>query len=277
MIERIIPRHSLLFYALCKKGVTYTFRFGVMILFSSIANAYLLDWTQVNWNPSTSASQFASFNDVDNSQIDISISISLNGASNLGAPTSIVNDNIKLGVNYSNRNRQTNYIDVTLIFSQAVQFVSFSLNDVDKGGTSSNAYWEDVIENIEASMNGTQAITTPTFIGSEIATDTVTEPGDILYRGTESNSWDSDSRLTLSWQTAIDKVSFRYSGGENTINNPSYQTIGLSGVSFHHYTAVPESNTYLAGALGSIAVLFMFLRKRRTGLSRSLQKQRYLR
>ena len=228
--------------------------------------AYELNWADENWSGSYSASQYQTLTDVDGSGIDVSISILLSGASSLASSTQISGENMILGIDYKNRNRYHNYIDVTISFSSYVDNVSFSLNDVDKGGTGSNAYWEDVIENISGNgLNNNPTNASATW-GSGITADSNSDWGETMYRGTESNNWDNASQLNLAWSNPVDSLTFRYSGGENTISNPNYQVIGFSGIRFHEYNAVPEPSTYLFGGMSLAAIVFTFLRKRKRNM-----------
>lgn len=226
---------------------------AMALLFTTIAHAYELDWSDVSWTGSTNSNQSDTFLNVDGSGIDVSISLSIS-TGNFATSTFISNDNMLLAADYPDRDRLGNYIDVSFSFSKPVRTVSFSLNDVDRGGTSSSAYWEDVIENL--SGDGTAS-----FVGSEITVDTTTDPGDTLYRGQDYNNWNSDSRLTLFWDSAVSNVSFRYAGGENTRRNPGYQIIGMGNITF--YEAVPEPSTYIFGGLISLAMIGFIIRRKR--------------
>ena len=231
-------------------------------LMVNCCNAFELNWADENWSGSTSATQFQTLTDVDGSGMDVSVSLVLSGASSFASSTSISGNNMILGVDYSDSNRQHNFIDVTISFSSMVQYVSLELNDVDKGVSNHGAYWEDVIENISGTGLGGPVTASATW-GMDISPDSYSDPGETMYRGTGNNNWDAASRMTLTWQSPVSQVTFRYSGGNDTFSNPAYQVIGFKGIGFYEYSAVPEPSTYLLGAMGSITLAFSFYRKRK--------------
>ena len=255
--KRIIPTNISLLRVLSKVTIG--------VLFATLpkhAYGFELNWQEVDWDSSDDPIQEQFIENVDESQIDISISLSISGVDSFGSDTVISDGNLLLGANYNDRSRVFNHIDVNIRFSSAVSNVFFSLEDVDKGGSGTNAYWEDIIENAEASMDQTPVASTNVDIGSTIITDTATDPGDILYRGSQSDSFSERSRLIFLWEAPVDQLSFRYSGGENTRSNPSFQVIGLSGISFHEYNAVPEPGTVVTATMIALLLGFITWKKR---------------
>ncbi|MCG8525290.1 MAG: PEP-CTERM sorting domain-containing protein [Opitutales bacterium] len=232
------------------------------LLLSTIVSqlfAYELDWTEVDWLEGDEAVQQQTFYNVDGSTIDTSISLVISGSDSFGSNTTISNRNLRLGANYRDVNRSLNYIDVEIIFSSAVTNVSLSLNDIDKGGSGTRGYWEDIIENIRASNENTPVEIREANPGSQLIIDMESDAGDVLYRGSRSDQFTDQSRLYLAWEDPLDRLSFRYSGGENTYSNPSYQVVGMSGIKFE-YSPVPEPGTMLAGGMGLLVILYSFIR-----------------
>jgi hypothetical protein len=119
--------------------------------------AQLLDWNQLDWSR---GAESQTFTNVDNSGIDITISLSLSydsatyrnksnsystttnwlsqgpdDDSTFGGDGSAQNgQSLYLGLNFASDDRTRSYLDVTISFSQSVQNVSFDLFDVDTYG-----------------------------------------------------------------------------------------------------------------------------------------------
>ncbi len=218
-----------------------------MVVFITHAQSSELDWTQVNWN---SGNTSQTFNDVDGSGIDITISLTINGGFYY-SPLDDSNSSSSLVIfpDFSTDNPSTSFIDVNISFSSTVYSADFSLLDVDRGRSGNISYWEDIIEDIQASNEGNTTDDLTITAGSEIRT--VTNSGETEYRGRSNQNWNDASTLQIAWAAPVDNISFRYSSGSRAISNPVAQVIGLSNITF---TPVPEPGAYVTG-LCALALL----------------------
>lgn len=268
---------------------------------AACAQTSILDWNTVDWTATGAAGSTISqtFTNVDSSGIDITISLTLTGDRERhkkkgkdrydaysdwidGGPddnntfggdgATQGGESLYLGINLASDDITQSYLDVTIEFSQAVNSASFSLYDVDRygynywGGYETGIQFEDVIEQIEGSYMSTTVAGSVTHNTSYI--NQITNTSGTAYIGNTDlyNVYDQDdnpaSTLNLAWSSPVDTISFRYGTGPGAVADPGNQAIGMSGISFYQYQAVPEPGTYLLGALGSLTLFFSFIRRR---------------
>jgi hypothetical protein len=109
----------------------------------------------------------------------------------------------------------------------------------------------------DAKMDVTDYGSGPAYVGDTIQND----------NGNDQND-NPASTLNLSWNNPVDSVSFRYTTGPGAVRDPGQQAIGLSGIAFHQYNAVPEPGTYLIGFLGLGANFFSIYRRQKKSKDR---------
>lgn len=265
---------------------------------TSVLDWNTVDWTATGGAGSTISQTFTN---VDGSGIDITISLTLTGDTvyhqdpnrwwrNYNTTSDWINggpddnntfggdgatqagESLYMGIDLASDDITQSYLDVTIQFSQAVSSASFSLYDVDRygynyqGGYETGIQFEDVIEQIEGSYMSTTVAGSVTHNTSYInqftnASGTAYMGNTDLYDVYDQND-NPASTLNLAWSSPVDTISFRYGSGPGAVADPGTQAIGMSGISFYQYQAVPEPGTYLLGALGSLTLFFSFIRRR---------------
>ena len=257
------------------------------VLFPALSHAVVLDWDTVDW---TGGSFSQTFTNVQGSGMDVTITLSITGASfaswngqvqpddnnrlggDDGYPYQAQGEGVDSSGNPSEeslhlhmdsvQNDFRGYIDVQIAFSQAATGVSFQLFDVDRGGDGDTTRtFEDVIGDIQGTRDGSQiAPSTVSYDSSGIDEDT--RDGSPIYRGGYYSPDASNSVLGLSWDTqVVDSVSFRYYAGDLTNSTPGTQGISISDIEFNN--AVPEPGTMTAGVLLLAGLCALELRRRR--------------
>ena len=254
------------------------------VLFPALSHAVVLDWDTVDW---TAGSFSQTFTNVQGSGMDVTITLSITGASfaSWNGQTQ-PDDNSRLGGDggsgqgelydsYGNlseeslhlhmdsvQNNFRGYIDVKIEFSQAAAGVSFQLFDIDRGGDGDTTRtFEDVIGDIQATRDGSQV--DPATVSYDSSGINMTyRDGSPVYRGSYYSPDAPNSVLDLAWNTqVVDSVSFRYYAGNLTNSTPGTQGISISDIEF--YNAVPEAGTMTAGVLLFAGLCALEFRRRR--------------
>jgi hypothetical protein len=232
--------------------------FLCLFVFASAAEAVTLDWDGVAWTPGSLSNSY----DIDPAKAgnDITVTVSGNTAQlqpELVAPnpmTPAVTTNFQgglgttqntfcLAVNFTNQSQfVTVTVDFSALYTAGVQYVSFTLFDIDFAAASGNNY-QDLLSNIVAtSIDGTTQVAatiTPgannTRSGSgltQVVNGTVSTP--------DNGPSSGNGNVTISFgATAIKSFTFTYGSGSGTVADPTYQHVGMHDITF---TPVPEIN-----------------------------------
>jgi hypothetical protein len=234
------------------------------------ANAVVLDWNTVSWTAGSLSNSY----DIDPAKAgsDITVTVSGNTAQlqqelasgnpmtpaitpdfqgGLANPT----NTLCLAVNFTDQTQAvTVKVDFSALYTAGVQNVSFTLFDVDYSNVSGNTY-QDLLTAIKAtSIDGTTLIA-PTITTSSNNTQSGTGTSQIvtgIVNTSDLGPSSGNGNVTISFgAAAIKSFTFTYgSGGPAGITDPTYQHVGINGISF---TPVPEMNPAL-GAVGSCLI-----------------------
>jgi hypothetical protein len=234
------------------------------------ANAVVLDWNTASWTAGSLSNSY----DVDAAKTgnDITVTVSGNTAQlqkelasgnpmtpaitpdfqgGLANPTST----LCLAVDFADQTQAvTVKVDFSALYTAGVQNVSFTLFDVDYSNVSGNTY-QDLLTAIKAtSIDGTTMIA-PTITTSSNNTQSGTGTSQIvtgIVNTSDLGTGSGNGNVTISFgAAAIKSFTFTYgSGGPSGITDPTYQHVGINGISF---TPVPEINPALS-AVGSCLI-----------------------
>jgi hypothetical protein len=231
------------------------------------ADAVTLNWSAVTW----AAGSLNNSYDVDaaNTGNDITVTVSGNTAqlqkelaSGNPMTPAITPDfqgglanpvnTLCLAVDFADQSQAvTVRVDFSALYTAGVQNVSFTLFDVDYSNVSGNTY-QDLLTAIKAtSIDGTTMIA-PTITTSSNNTQSGSGTSQIvtgLISTTDTGPGSGNGNVTISFgAAAIKSFTFTYgSGGPSGVTDPTYQHVGINGISF---TPVPELNPAFS-AVGS--------------------------
>lgn len=293
-----------------KKSVVVHFAgaFLALALLSAPARAYVLDWDSVNWpnnrqwNDVTGAVS-TTFNNVDGSGINVTITVTQSNTTNdadtfnpggtpedtgLALNSGSLEDALQVDLNADDfvdstfGNGGDDYLTISITFSATVDFVSYTLKDIDLGNSGGSTYQDSVLfnsSNLPSSLTrlGSNGDGTGSFDAQIVSGNTAIR-GIATFNGTSStaNRLGNENDNFTSGNVQVDYAgnfssgtafSFEY-GSLNgssvglSFGNPTQQRIALLDITF----TVPEPSTYAAGALLLGAALVAGLRRaRRTG------------
>lgn len=235
------------------------------------ANALVLDWDTVAWNPGSLINSYDLNGDAVN---DFTARITSQQANiwavdpATGTQTPAVNQSLTGGLspvqnslNLAANLKTQSDVTIQLSFTGALagaNNVSFSLFDIDVTTNS------DIISGIYGvAYDGTHIAATITNLGSAVSL-TGTGLNQVLTGNAASADNSSDGNVTISFgSTIITDVFFTFS---NTAGAPRFQNIGIGDISF---TPVPEMNPAMVAAASCIgAVVLTILLQRRARRTR---------
>jgi hypothetical protein len=156
-----------------------------------------------------------------------------------------------LAVNFTDKTQfVTVTVDFSALYTLGVQNVSFTLFDIDFSNVSGNTY-QDQLSSITALSIDGSTLVAPTITTS--VSNTLTGSG-LTYVVTGNASVNDlgsntgNGNVTISFgTTAIKSFTFTYGSGSGTVDDPTYQHVGIHDITF---TPVPEINPAWS-ALGS--------------------------
>jgi hypothetical protein len=239
------------------------------------ANAVILDWNTVPWTAGSLSNSY----DVDasNAGNDITVAVSGNTAQlqkelasgnpmtpaitpdfqgGLANPT----NTLCLAVNFTDQSQAvTVTVNFSALYTAGVQNVSFTLFDVDYSNVTNNTY-QDLLTGIKAtSIDGTTMIA-PTITTSANNTQSGSGLSQIVTGITstaDTGPGSGNGNVTISFgANAIKSFTFTYgSGGPSGVTDPTYQHVGIDGITF---TPVPEVNPTWS-AVGSCLLAFALI------------------
>jgi hypothetical protein len=222
------------------------------------ANAVILDWNTVSWTAGTLSNSY----DVDPAKAgnDITVAVSGNTAQlqqelasgnpmtpaitpdfqgGLASPT----NTLCLAVNFSNQSQAVAVtVNFSALYTLGVQNVSFTLFDFDFSAASGNNY-QDQLRGITAtSIDGVTLVapTITTSANNTLSGSGLTQVVDGTVSTVDTGPGSGNGNVTISFgATAIKSFTFTYGSGSGTVADPTYQHVGITGISF---TPVPEVN-----------------------------------
>lgn len=225
-----------------------------------------LDWDSVTW----AAGTFSHGYDIDATKAgnDITVTVSGNTAQlqpELVSPypqtPAITKDflgglgtaqnTLSLAVNFTDKTQTiTVTVDFSALYTLGVQNVSFTIFDVDFSNVSNNTYQDQLSSITALSIDGTTPVA-PTITTSVSNARTGSGLTQVVTGNASVNDLGSNTgngNVTISFgATAIKSFTFTYGSGSGTVDDPTYQHIGVHDITF---TPVPEINPAWS-ALGS--------------------------
>jgi hypothetical protein len=239
------------------------------------ANAVILDWNTVSWTAGSLSNSY----DVDPSKAgnDITVTVSGNTAQlqqelasgnpmtpaitpdfqgGLANPT----NTLCLAVNFANQSQAvTVTVNFSALYTAGVQNVSFTLFDVDYSNVTNNTY-QDLLTAIKAtSIDGTTMIapTITTSSNNTLAGTGLSQNVTGMISTADTGPGSGNGNVTISFgANAIKLFTFTYgSGGPSGVTDPTYQHVGIDGISF---TPIPEVNPAWS-AVGSCLLAFALI------------------
>jgi len=244
---------------------------GFATLFApTAARAYVLDWgdfINIDWDEITNpADEIQSFVDVNNSDVDIRITLTRGSGTAETEYNAHPNEQTSGGVSYllldmnwTDETDANEYLDVKLEFFEtgtsegtkaAVYGVSFYVLDIDKKSSGSEDF-EDDVRNFSANNDGATAFG-PTL--TEASPNTYNTGGSgttqtVIGDSTNSQIQAAKGRVDVDFGNGnlLTEFSFRYKPGPNSSGNddPDHQQIGFGDITF---TPVPEAGTTSANS-----------------------------
>ena len=223
------------------------------------ANAVILDWNTVPWTAGTLSNSY----DVDPAKAgsDITVTISGNTAllqkelasgtpmtpaitpdfqGGLASPT----NTLCLAVNFTNQSQAvTATVNFSALYTLGVQNVSFTLFDIDYSNVSGNTYQDQLRNIVATSIDGTTQIaaTITTSANNSLTGSGLTQMVNGITSTVDTGAGSGNGNVIISFGgAAIKSFTFTYgSGGPLGVTDPTYQHVGINGISF---TPVPEVN-----------------------------------
>ncbi|MBO9199949.1 MULTISPECIES: T9SS type A sorting domain-containing protein [Niastella] len=157
-------------------------------------------------------------------------------------------------------NRNTRTADITIKFSAPVANVKFNIADIDKSGTNSATYIDQVT--ITGSKNNT-AVTNPT-LSKLVTTSTIftiagntatANPTNGVGGSSNSSLTDQSGTVVVNFGTTqLDQVTIHYQNNSNADNDPTQQFILIGGVAFQPASTLPLTLTSFNGIFKNNAV-----------------------
>jgi hypothetical protein len=222
------------------------------------AHAVTLDWGTVPWTAGSLANSY----DVDPANAGNDVTVTVSGSTaqlqpELAAPypmtPAITTDfqgglasapnTLCLAVNFTTQSQSvTVTVDFSALYTLGVQNVSFTLFDIDFDNAAGISTYQDQLKNITAtSVGGGQvAATITTSSNNTLSGSGLTQVVDGTLSATDLGAGSGAGNVTISFgATAIKSFTFTYGSGSGTVDDPTYQHVGLSDITF---TPVPEIN-----------------------------------
>ena len=223
------------------------------------ANAVILDWNTVPWTAGTLINSY----DVDPAKAGSDITVTISGNTALlqkelasGTPmTPAVTPDFQgglanptntlcLAVNFANQSQAvTATVNFSALYTLGVQNVSFTLFDIDYSNVSGNTYQDQLRNIVATSIDGTTQIaaTITTSANNSLTGSGLTQMVNGITSTADTGPGSGAGNVTISFGgAAIKSFTFTYgSGGPTGVTDPTYQHVGINGISF---TPVPEVN-----------------------------------
>jgi hypothetical protein len=239
------------------------------------ANAVILDWNTVSWTAGSLSNSY----DVDPLKAgnDITVTVSGNTAQlqqelasgnpmtpaitpdfqgGLANPTKT----LCLAVNFTDQSQAvTVTVNFSALYTSGVQNVSFTLFDVDYSNVTNNTY-QDLLTAIKAtSIDGTTMIapTITTSSNNTLSGTGLSQNVTGMISTADTGPGSGNGNVIISFgANAIKSFTFTYgSGGPSSVTDPTYQHVGIDGISF---TPIPEVNPAWSG-VGSCLLAFALI------------------
>ena len=245
----------------------------VLVCFSSLAEAVIVNWDAEAWNPGTLTNSY----DVDTSVAGNDLTVTLGGTTgelandsvnnlptpnisqNLEGGLTPVQNSLNIGIDLGKKDR---FITVTITFSaaytQGVENVSFTLFGIDQASGGSNVYIDEISSISALSIDGVTQITpTITGLGSAVGhsgtgvDQVLTGIANVPNAGPGSGA----GNATISFNASgIRSITFTFGAGGNSAVNPVFQDISLHDLTF---SPVPEMNPATVAASACLLGLLL--------------------
>ena len=248
-----------------------------LALLSATARAVVLDWDSVTWGNGTLSNSY----DIDPTSAGNDVTLTASGNTDRLEPALVTPNpatpaittalqgglspaqrSLEIAVDLSKQNQFiTITVDFSALYAKGVTDVSFTIFDVDFSNDSANSnQFQDQLRAISAlSIDGVTTIA-PTITNSSANTRTGTGVSQVVTGTSTAVDTSGTGNVTISFGTnAIKSFTFTYGSGSGTINNPTYQHIGIHDISFR---PVPEINPAWSAFVSCLAVSGLVLRHR---------------
>jgi hypothetical protein len=276
-----IPRHKRCFPKALRMGPSRRHTVIALIAFAlcmsgQASHAVILDWSTVTWPAGSLNNSYHVDPSVPGNNLTVDVSgntgqllpsfsppnaqtpvVSQTFQGGFGSPQS----SLELRVDYTST---AQFVTITINFSaayaQGVTNVSLSLFDIDSGT------YQDQIRNITAlSIDGTtQVAPTISGLGASVSlTGTgLTQTLDGIATVPDTGAGSGDGNATITFNAAIQSLTFTYGSGPSAPADPTTQKIGIYNL-IYSVVPIPEINPTAASALVCLlAVTFAHVRRR---------------
>jgi len=235
-------------------------------LSSATANAVVVDWDTLTWTPGT----FTNSYDVDPAKAGNDVTVTVSGntpqlqpevvspypqtpaiTTNFEGGLGTAQNTLSLAVDFTNKSQSvTVTVDFSSLYTSDVQYVSFSLFDVDASNTGGSDY-QDLLSSITATAADGVTLVAPTITASSnnsLSGSSLTQAVNGMISTNDLGAGSGNGNVTINFgAAAIKSFTFTYGSGTAPGADPTYQHVGLHDISF---TPVPELNPTWS-ALGS--------------------------
>ena len=244
---------------------------------SDTSRAVVLDWSTVTWAPGSLNNSY----NVDPASPGNDLTVTVSGSTGQLQPSftppnpqtpaitqtfqggfGAVQNSLELRVDYSNTAQAlTITIDFSAAYAQGVTNVSLSLFDIDSGT------YQDQIRNITAlSIDGvTQIAPTISGVGASVSLTGIglNQTLDGIATVPDTGAGSGDGNATITFNAAIQSLTFTYGSGPSAPSDPTTQKIGIYNL-IYSVVPIPEINPTIASALVCfLAVTFAHVRRQR--------------
>ena len=225
------------------------FLLAICIVSATSLMASTLDWSVVGWNPKDSSTH--SYNNVDNSGVNISVSVTGDTNRFPSNTPKIYSNALYIPPNFGT---DTESVTVTFTFSKPVTIDTLKLKDVDRFNSSSTKYIDRVIVN--ANLNGVDVPVSSETLGSDVIKINYLESKNV-YQGKKKVTGNTGD-VTLGYALPVTEVSVTFTNSKLAQANPTAQDLWIDDLVFSTLTSPVASDDDVKTSQGSpvnIAIL----------------------
>jgi hypothetical protein len=168
-----------------------------------------------------------------------------------------------LAVNFTNQSEfVTVTVDFSALYAEGVQYVSFTLFDVDSANTGGSTYQDQLRAIVATSIDGTTLVapTITTSANNTLSGSGLNQVVDGTVSTPDTGAGSGSANVTISFgATAIRSFTFTYGSGSGTVADPTYEHVGIHDITF---TPVPEINPAWSAIGACLLVVNLILRQR---------------
>jgi hypothetical protein len=218
--------------------------FLCILTFASAAQAVTLDWDTVAWTPGSLTNSY----DIDPSKAgnDITVTVSGNTAQlqpEVVAPNPMTpavttdfegglgtaQNTLCLPVNFTDQSQfVTVTVDFSALYTEGVQYVSFTLFDIDFAAASGSNYQDLLRSIIATSIDGTTQVAAAITPGANnsLTGSGLTQVVNGMVSTPDNGPGSGNGNVTISFgPTAIRSFTFTYGSGSGTVADPTYEHV----------------------------------------------------